>query len=122
MSSALAEYDDTCVRHDAEMDGIRDALLAKFGEVPILETYRQMAIRQQKAKDWKKAIWWAERGLCLYGDRAARRESVDDLRKRLNAYRAKLTGPTKPIRQAAPKSVASQPSQLSRSLCARPAV
>jgi hypothetical protein len=37
------------------MDGIRDALLAKFGEVPVLETYRQMAIRQQKVKDWQFA-------------------------------------------------------------------
>jgi hypothetical protein len=51
-ASALAEYDDTCVRHDAEMDGIRDALLAKFGSVPVLETYRQMAVRQQKITDW----------------------------------------------------------------------
>ena len=79
-ASALAEYDDTCIRHDAEMDGIRDALLAKFGEVPVLETYRQMAIRQQKVKDWQRAIWWAERGLALYGEQAARPESVDDLR------------------------------------------
>jgi hypothetical protein len=36
------------------MDGIRDALLAKFGEVPVLDTYRQMAIRQQKVKDWQR--------------------------------------------------------------------
>ena len=101
--SALAEYDDTCMRHDAEMDGIRAALLAKFGKVPVLETYRQMAIRQQKAKDWQQAIWWAERGLALYGEQAARPESVDDLRKRLIAYQAKLTTPTKPPRKAAPK-------------------
>jgi hypothetical protein len=39
-SSALAEYDDTCMRHDAEMDGIRAALLAKFSKIPVLETYR----------------------------------------------------------------------------------
>jgi hypothetical protein len=102
-ASGLSEYDDSCVRHDAEMDGIRDALLAKFGEVPVLETYRQMAIRQQKAKDWQQAIWWTERGLSLCGDRAARPEFVDDLRKRLTAYQAKSTAPTKPVRQAAPK-------------------
>jgi hypothetical protein len=64
-SSALAEYDDTCMRHDAEMDGIRAALLAKFSSVPVRETYRQMAIRRQKAKDWQQAIWWVERGLAL---------------------------------------------------------
>jgi hypothetical protein len=77
-ASALEEYDETCVRHDAEMDGIRDALLAKFGKVPVLETYRQMTIRQQKIKNWQQAIWWTERGLELYGERAARQDSVDD--------------------------------------------
>ena len=49
-SSALDEYDEACARHDAEMSGIRDALQAKFGKVPLLDTYRQMSVRQQKAK------------------------------------------------------------------------
>lgn len=95
-SSALAEYDETCVRHDAEMDDIRDALLAKFGKVPLLETYRQMAIRQQKAKKWPDAIWWAERGLALYTQSAARPEAVDDLERRVAAYRAKLSAGDNP--------------------------
>ncbi|MGH3944088.1 MAG: HIRAN domain-containing protein [Pseudonocardiaceae bacterium] len=95
-SSALAEYDEACVRHDAEMDGIRDALLAKFGKVPLLETYQQMAIRQQKAKKWPDAIWWAERGLALYAQSAARPEAVDDLERRVAAYRAKLSAGDKP--------------------------
>jgi hypothetical protein len=99
----LTEYDETCVRHDAEMDGIRDALLAKFGEVPVLDTYRQMAIRQQKVKDWQRAIWWAERGIALYGEQAARPESVEDLCKRLIAYQAKSTASVKSARNAAPK-------------------
>jgi hypothetical protein len=90
-SSALIEYDEVCVRHDAEVDGIRDALLAKFGKVPMLETYRQMAIRQQKAKKWSDALWWSERGLALYAQSAARPEAVDDLEKRVAAYRAKLS-------------------------------
>lgn len=89
-ASAFDEYDETCVRHDAEMDGIRDALLTKFGVVPVLDTYRQMSIRQQKAKNWPLAAWWAKRGLDLYADRAARPEAVDDLRRRLAAYQAKL--------------------------------
>jgi HIRAN domain len=101
-ASALTEYDDTCERHDAEMDGIRDALLAKFGEVPVLETYRQMAMRQQKVEDWQRAIWWAERGLALYGGQAAWPESVDDLRNRLAAYQSKLTAPATPGRKATP--------------------
>jgi hypothetical protein len=92
------------MRHDAEMDGIRAALLAKFGKVPVLETYRQMAIRRQKAKDWQQAIWWVQRGLALYGEQAARPESVDDLRNRLTAYQAKLTAPTKPPRKVAPQN------------------
>jgi hypothetical protein len=94
-SSALQEYDDTCVRHDAEMNDIRDALLAKFGNVPLLARYRQMAIRQQKARNWAAAIWWAERGLSLYGENAARPEALDDLDKRVAAYRAKLSNESK---------------------------
>ena len=109
-ASALTEYDDTCARHDAEMDSIRDALLAKFGEVPVLDTYRQMAIRQQKAKDWQRATWWAERGLALYGEQAARPESVDDLRNRLVAYQTKLTALAKPARKATPRPDTPSPS------------
>lgn len=104
---ALTEYDDTCIRHDTEMDGIRDALLTKFGVVPVLETYRQMAIRQQKVKDWRQAMRWAERGLALYGEQAARQESVDDLRNRLIAYRTKLTAPARPARNVPPKPATS---------------
>lgn len=102
--SALAEYDEACARHDAEMDGICQALLAKFGRMPVLETYRQMAIRQQKVKDWRLASWWTERGIALYGDQAARPEAVDDLRKRLAAYQAKLAVES-PASAAAPQSI-----------------
>jgi hypothetical protein len=109
-ASALAEYDDACVRHDSEMNGICDALLAKFGAVPLLPTYRQMAIRQQKIKNWQQALWWVNRGLELYGDHAARPEAVDDLQTRQAAYQAKLN----PISRApAPRKPASgtSPSQ-----------
>jgi hypothetical protein len=58
--------------------------------VPVLETYRQMAIRQQKAHDFRQALWWAERGLALYGDNCARPEAVDDLRQRASQYKTKL--------------------------------
>jgi hypothetical protein len=90
-SSALLEYDDACAQHDAEMDGIREALFGKFGKIPLLDTYRQMAIRQQRAKNWTEAIRWAKRGLSLYGQDAARSEAVDDLKKRIAAYEAKLS-------------------------------
>lgn len=91
-SSALSEYDEVCRRHDAEMDGIRQACLDKWGTVPVVETYRQMAIRQQKAHDFEQALWWAERGIALYGDDCARPEAVADLRRRAAGYRAKLPG------------------------------
>jgi hypothetical protein len=92
-ASALDEFDEACLRHDAEMDGICLALMTKWGSIPMLETYRQMCIRQAKAKDFAKALWWAERGLSRYADRAARPEDVEDLNKRAKSYRAKSVGP-----------------------------
>jgi hypothetical protein len=73
-ASALDEYDQACRQHDAEMESIRAAFMAKWGQVPVLETYKQMAIRQWKAKNFKQALWWAERGhprsrLCSAGRR-----------------------------------------------------
>ncbi|TCN32804.1 hypothetical protein EV644_1242 [Kribbella orskensis] len=88
--SALDEFDDACRRHDAEMETICQAFNAKWGKVPRLETYRQMAIRQQKKKDWDACLWWAERGLALYGNAAAREDAVEDLLKRRNRARQKL--------------------------------
>ena len=60
--------------------------------MPLLDTYRQMAVRQQKAKNWAEALHWAQRGLALYGDGAARPEAVDDLKKRIAAYSTKVSG------------------------------
>jgi hypothetical protein len=92
-TSALGEYDEACRQHDAEMDGIkgiRQACIEKWGKVPHLDTYRQMAIRQDKVHDYQQALWWAERGLSLYGSDCARPEDVEDLRKRAARYRVKL--------------------------------
>jgi hypothetical protein len=88
--SALDEYDAACRQHDSEMDGIRAAFMAKWGRVPVLEIYKQMAIRQQKAKNFEQALSWAERGIAVYGGDCARPEAVEDLRKRADTYRAKL--------------------------------
>lgn len=90
-AAALAEYDQTCCDHDAEMDIIRTAFMARWGRVPILETYRQMAIRQQKAHNFEQALRWAERGLAIYQDHCAWPEAVEDLRQRAAAYRAWAT-------------------------------
>ena len=90
--SALDEFDEVCRQHDSEMAVIRQAFMAKWGRVPLLETYRQMAIRQQKRKNWPACVWWCERGLAVYGEDAAREEAVEDLLKRRNRARAKLGG------------------------------
>src|SRR5450755_995705 len=97
--SALVEYDETCVRHDVEMESICNAFMTKWGRVPLLDTYRQMAIRQQKKHDWQACKWWAERGLALYGQRAVREEAVEDLIKRRNRAMARLEAATTPSRQ-----------------------
>jgi hypothetical protein len=89
-TDALEEYDRVCRQHDSEMTIIQPTLVAKFGVVPLLDTYRQAAIRYQKAKDMREALWWAERGIALYGDIPAKPEMLFDLNKRAAAYRAKL--------------------------------
>jgi hypothetical protein len=98
-TSALGEYDEACRQHDSEMDTIRQALVAKWGQVPWLETYRQMAIRQQKVKSFEQALWWAERGIAIYGEDAGRPEAVEDLRRRAATYRAKLRPTPRPSPQ-----------------------
>src|SRR4030095_14357628 len=89
-ASALEEYDQACHQHDAEMDSIRVAFMAKWGGVPVLELYQQMAIRQQKTKNFEQALWWAERGIAIYGTDCARPDALDDLQKRAESYPAKL--------------------------------
>lgn len=88
--TALDEFDDACRQHDAEMETICQSFMAKWNKVPLLETYRQMAIRQQKNKDWDACLWWAERGLELYGNDAAREDAVEDLLKRRNRALSKI--------------------------------
>ncbi len=102
--SALDEFDAACEQHDAEMATICQAFMAKWGKIPLLETYRQMAIRQQKRKDWRASLWWAERGFSLYGNDAAREDAVEDLLKRRNRAMAKLEAPAA---RAAPANVSS---------------
>lgn len=88
--SALDDYDEVCRLHDSEIGSIRAAFMEQWGKVPLLELYCQMAIRQQKQHDYAMALWWAERGLAVYGEDAARPEAADDLRARASKYRARL--------------------------------
>jgi predicted Zn-ribbon and HTH transcriptional regulator len=101
------------------MDGIRVALLEKFGVVPLLDTYRQMAVRQQKAKNWPEALRWARRGLTLYGSNAARPEAVDDLQKRVAAYSAKVSRSSDPHPAAAKVVERSSGAVLETLTCAK---
>ena len=64
--------------------------MTEWGAVPVLEIYRQMAVRMQKAADFEQALWWARRGIAVYGEDAARPEAVDDLRRRVAVYAARL--------------------------------
>jgi hypothetical protein len=90
---ALERFDDACSRHDAEMPSLRPVLLEKFGAVPVIKMYRQAVIRCQKSKDWDRMRWWAERGIAVYGDQAARPAELLDLQKRLAYATAKLRAP-----------------------------
>ncbi|MGA7271907.1 MAG: hypothetical protein WB239_12620, partial [Acidimicrobiia bacterium] len=89
--SAFDEYDDVTEHHHTEMvANIRDALFEKFGQVPLIEMYKQAAIRNQKARRWERSLEWAQRGLAVYGDDAARPEAVEDLRMRVERAKSKL--------------------------------
>lgn len=97
-ASALTEFDAVCEQHHEEMAAIRVALVCKFGSVPVLDLYRQAAIRCQKTRDWERMRTWAERGLDVYGTEPARPEAVADLQKRLALAESKLAEPAKPKR------------------------
>jgi hypothetical protein len=118
-ASALDEYDQACQQHDAEMDSIRANFMAKWGQVPVLETYRQMAIRQQKAKNFAQALWWAERGIAIYGIDCARAEAVEDLQRRAASYRARLNPQLRPPRPRAVRSNQPEVEVLTCSNCGR---
>jgi len=97
---ALDEFEEVCKAHDSEMDDMHVVFLEKWGCVPRLTLYRQMAIRKSKAHDYHSALWWAERGLAVYGDNAAHEAAVEDLTKRRNRARAKISPALKPPRTA----------------------
>ena len=90
--SALAEFEATCLDHDSEMETIIPRLKEEIGGIPGLPTYKQAAIMKQKAEDFEAALWWAERGLSLYGDESLRPDYVEDLDKRVDKYRDRLKG------------------------------
>jgi hypothetical protein len=95
-ASALEEFDGVCRQHDEEMEKIRPELLAKFGVIPVIDMYRQAAVRWQKAKGWQAMCDWAQRGISVYGEHAARPEVVEDLHKRIGYAMAKIDAAGRP--------------------------
>jgi hypothetical protein len=89
ISGALEDFQVVCEQHHQEMAVIRPALIAFFGRIPLLPTYRQMAIARGKAGDRTAAADWCQRGLDVYGDDALEIGSLEDLRKRLAKLSAK---------------------------------
>lgn len=82
------------LQHDEEMVTIRPALLDKFGVMPVIDMFRQAAVRCQKARDWQAVRDWAQRGTSVYGDDAARPEVVEDLHKRVAYAARKIEAPS----------------------------
>jgi hypothetical protein len=114
---ALDEFDEACALHDSEMDGMRAVFMEKWGRVPRLALYRQMAIRKSKVRDYDGELWWAERGLAVYGDDAVHEAAVEDLIKRRNQAHAKLNPPPKAPRSVPAASPESHTEELVCLLC-----
>jgi hypothetical protein len=109
LPGALDDFDAVCEQHHGEMTTIRPALFAKFGAIPVIEMYRQAAIRCQKAKNWQASREWAERGLATYAQDAARPEVVADLHRRLSHAEAKIEAGAHPAQPRARPSRRAKP-------------
>jgi ATP-dependent DNA helicase PIF1 len=75
LPETLTEFDGVAFAHHVELEsGIRAALLAKFGGLPLVDTYRQACVRQVKAGNLEAALEWAQRGVDFYGNYALKQE------------------------------------------------
>jgi hypothetical protein len=117
-SVVLDQFDVICEQHHEEMRTIRPALIDRFDAVPVVEMYRQAAIRCQKARRWEAAREWARRGIELYGDKAARPEVVDDLQHRIAYASGKLEQQSRPSSTRSTLPVRSGAVQMESLICA----
>lgn len=91
LPAALDEYDQLTEQHHAELEGaMRQALIAKWGKLPLLQTYRQAGIRHSKGGNLAATVEWCERGIAMYGDDAFSQDWVVDLEKRSAQAQARM--------------------------------
>ena len=103
----LEQYDMTCEAHFSELPSTRAALKATLGVIPVVDTFRQAAIRWQKAHDFERSLTWATRGLDFYGDEPERAEEIVDLQKRAARCRNRMEPqPARNVSHARTASVA----------------
>lgn len=100
------------------MSAIRPALLDKFGAVPVIDMYRQAAIRWQKAKDWQASREWAERGINVYGAEPARPQVVEDLHKRVVYATGKVEAAERPKPRKARAATVTRSVEVETLVCA----
>jgi len=91
ISGAFDDFRLTCEQHHREMSTIRPSLVGLFGRIPLLPTYRQMAIACSKSGDYDAAAQWCTWGLEIYGDEALEIAPVEDLETRLNRLTRKIS-------------------------------
>jgi hypothetical protein len=95
-AAALDEFDQVTAQHDREMGTICEALRQRLGVIPLLEVYRQVAIRQTRVRNWEAVRHCCDRGLYFYGPNPYRPEFADDLAKRREKALAKLEAASRP--------------------------
>jgi hypothetical protein len=115
--TALEEYDTAAEQHDSEMDTIGPVLITKLGSLPRLETYRQSSIRHAKAKNLERALWWAQRGIEVYGDHAHKDEWVADLHKRVATLTARIDRASRPEPQHLARSSTTKDGETEDLVC-----
>lgn len=124
LPNALDEYDQVAEQHHQELQAsIRAALMAKWGALPLLQTYRQAGIRQSKAGNLAGTVDWCERGIAMYGDDAHSQGWVLDLEKRSAQAQTRLDKQTaKASRKASqpkpPAATTSSPELVETLTCA----
>jgi hypothetical protein len=96
-------YTDALLHCEPTLEGLRAPTVPKSfhgifgpaggpGAEPFSPIFPEGAIGAefQKAKQWELVREWAQRGLDLYGEEAARPEAVEDLHKRVAHATAKI--------------------------------